>query len=106
MSTYNKDATHVRRSFAEEISKVAYGKHRLVIERNGKPMVAIVPLEELAFLESRAEEEESKWAINAYEKALAELVQSGEKPVPWDEYKRSRTSKRKAAPKRKVAKRK
>ncbi|MBI3948283.1 MAG: type II toxin-antitoxin system Phd/YefM family antitoxin [Armatimonadetes bacterium] len=38
-------------SFSEVVNRVAFGRERVIISRHGKPLVALVPLEELAELE-------------------------------------------------------
>ncbi len=88
MSATKMEATKVRRHFAEEMSKVAFGKQRLVIERNGKPLVAVVPVEELALLEEYVEQLEDRLDVEAYKKAKAEMKRTGEKPIPWEQFKR------------------
>jgi len=46
------DATKARSRFAELTNAVAYGKERVVIERRGKGIVALVSMEDLARLEA------------------------------------------------------
>ncbi len=86
--TTKMEATKVRNHFAEELSKVAFGKQRLVIERNGKPLVAVVPFEELALLEGLSEQEEDRRDVAAYRQAKAEMARTGERPIPWARFKR------------------
>ena len=81
------EATQVRRHFAEAMSKVAFGKQRLLIERNGKPLVAVVPMEEFVLLEEYVEQLEDRLDLAAYKKAKAEMERSGEKPIPWEQFK-------------------
>ena len=38
--------TEVRRNFAKIVDEVAHGGTRVIVERRGRPVVAIVPLEE------------------------------------------------------------
>ena len=89
MSISKMEATKVRRHFAEEMSKVAYGKQRLVIERNGKPLVAVVPIEDLALLEEYEAQREERDDVKAYEAAKAEMERTGDKPIPWERFKRA-----------------
>jgi prevent-host-death family protein len=42
----------VRDNLADAINRAAYGKERVVLTRRGKPMVAIVPVEDVARLEA------------------------------------------------------
>ena len=38
-------AREARSSFAELLGKVHYGRQAVIVERSGKPMVAIIPIE-------------------------------------------------------------
>ena len=44
--------TEARDSFAELVGRVAYGKERVVITRNGKRQAVVVPVEDLERLEA------------------------------------------------------
>ena len=46
------DATKARAEFAEITNSVAYGKSRVVIERRGKGVAAVVSMEDLERLEA------------------------------------------------------
>lgn len=48
-------AENARNSFSELVSRTAYSKDRVVITRNGKKLVAIVPIEDLRILERFAD---------------------------------------------------
>lgn len=41
-----------RRSFSEVIARVAFGKQRIIVERNGKPLVVVIAFEDLHRLEA------------------------------------------------------
>ena len=73
-------AVKARATFSDVVSQVAYEKERIVLTRNGKPMVAVVPVEDLRLLESI----EDRADIEA---ALSVLADPNEKPVS---YKRAR----------------
>jgi prevent-host-death family protein len=45
-------ATTVRDSFSDTLNRVAYKGERIVLERNGKAVAAMVSVEDLALLES------------------------------------------------------
>jgi len=47
-------AEKARNSFSELVSHTAYSKDRVVVTRNGKKLVAIVPIEDLQILERLA----------------------------------------------------
>ena len=101
------EATQVRRHFADELSKVAYGKQPLVIERNGKALVAVIPLEDFALLEKilekRREEREDRDDLAAYRAAKVEMRRAGEKTIEWNNLKQGRLTK--AAARSKAVKR-
>ncbi|MCZ6480322.1 MAG: type II toxin-antitoxin system Phd/YefM family antitoxin [candidate division NC10 bacterium] len=61
-------ASTVRDNFGETLNRVAYGKERVVIDRHGKAVVAMVPIEDLRFLE----ELEDRLDVEAAKKILAE----------------------------------
>lgn len=46
-----KSATSVRDSFSETLNRVAFKGERIVLERHGKPIAALVSVEDLALLE-------------------------------------------------------
>jgi len=70
----------LRADLADAINRVAYRKERLIVERQGKPLVAVVPIEELKWLE----EMEDRWLCEAADEALRE----GGERVPWEQVKR------------------
>ncbi|MGH6900810.1 MAG: type II toxin-antitoxin system Phd/YefM family antitoxin [Burkholderiales bacterium] len=51
--------TAARDSFAEVVNRAAYGKERVVLTRRGKPLVAVVPIEDVALLEGLEDERDS-----------------------------------------------
>ena len=75
------EATAARAAFSELTNKVAYGKERVVISRKGKRLVAIVPIEDLEFLEAF----ENKADLAAARKALKE---PGAKS--WEQFRKER----------------
>ena len=48
--------TAARDSFAEVVNRAAYGKERVVLTRRGKPLVAVVPIEDVELLEGLEDE--------------------------------------------------
>lgn len=70
----------LRSDLADAINRVAYRKERVIVERQGKRLVALVPVEELDLLE----EMEDRLDVEAADKA----VRAGGKPVPWEEVRR------------------
>lgn len=57
-----------RVDFAEMINLVAYRGERVVLDRHGKPIAAIIPIDDLTFLE----EIEERMDVEAAKRALAE----------------------------------
>lgn len=72
-------ASKAREAFADTINRVAYGGERIVLRRRGKPLAAVVPVEDLAFLE----ELEDKIDVELAKKAL----KSG-KSIPYEKLRR------------------
>jgi prevent-host-death family protein len=44
-------ASKVTQDFSETLNRVAYGKERVVLERQGKEIAAVIPIEDLRLLE-------------------------------------------------------
>ena len=61
-------ASEVRESFAETLNRVAYQGERVVMHRRGKPVAAMVSLEDLATLEALEDAQD----LAAARKALRE----------------------------------
>jgi prevent-host-death family protein len=80
MDTVN--TTEVREKLAEVLNRVAYGKDRVRITRRGKQLAAVVPIEDLEYLE-RLEDEID---LREVKKALADVRKSG--TIPWEEVKK------------------
>lgn len=71
-------ASKVREHFSDTLNRVAYRKERVVLRRRGKDLAAVVPIEDLAFLE----EVEDRLDIDAARKALKEKGS-----IPWSKLK-------------------
>lgn len=50
------NVVEAKNKFSELLGKVAYGKGRFIVERKGKPMVAVVSMEDLKKLEEMEDE--------------------------------------------------
>lgn len=72
--------TKARAELAEVVNRVAYRQERLVLERRGKGVAAIVPIEDLALLEAL----EDKFDLEKAREAIAEARAKGGKPIPWE----------------------
>lgn len=71
-------ASRVREHFSDTLNRVAYRKERIVLRRRSKDLVAVVPMEDLAFLE----EVEDRLDLEAARKALKEKG-----TIPWSKLK-------------------
>ncbi len=57
-----------RRTFSKTVNRVAFGRERIVLERRGEDVAAIVPVEDLVLLE----EMEDRMDVEAAREALKE----------------------------------
>jgi prevent-host-death family protein len=48
-------AKEARDRFSEVVNRAAFGKERVVVTKNGKPVAALVPIEDLEALEATRE---------------------------------------------------
>jgi antitoxin Phd len=67
-----------RRKFSKTISRVEFGRERIVLERRGEQVAAVVPMDDLFLLQ----ELENKIDLAAARKALREPG-----AVPWEKIK-------------------
>lgn len=68
-----------RDRFSDLINRAAYGKARVVLTRRGKPLVAVVPVEDVALLEKLLQELEDRRDVEAAREALKETGSE-----PWE----------------------
>ena len=73
----------IRSQLAETLNRVAYQGERIVLERRGKGVAALVSMEDLAALERMEDEIDAREA----KKALDEMKRKGLKPIPWEQVK-------------------
>lgn len=71
----------VRRTLADVINRVAYAKERISLQRRGRAVAAIIPVEDLELLEKL----EDRIDLEAARKALAQA--RGRKLIPWTKIK-------------------
>lgn len=76
------DISLARDSMSETINRVSFGKERIVIRRHGKELAALVPMEDLKFLE----ELEDRMDLEEARAALAETEEQG--TIPWEKVKK------------------
>ena len=68
-------AAEAKNKFAEVIGRAAYGRERIIVERNGKPFAAVISIEDLKRLEELEDEIDSRLLRDAVE------VSKGTTPV-------------------------
>ncbi len=73
-----------RERLSDIVNRAAYGKERVVLSRRGKPIAAVVSIQDLEALEAI----EAKGDADAYRKAKALFAKSGAKTIPWSSIKK------------------
>ena len=73
----------IRNNFADALNRVAYGGERVILQRRGRGVAAIVSMDDLALIEAFEDRED----VRAAKRALAEMKRKGEKPIPWKKVK-------------------
>ncbi|MBI3072801.1 MAG: type II toxin-antitoxin system Phd/YefM family antitoxin [Deltaproteobacteria bacterium] len=73
--------SEIREDFADTLNRVAYGKERIVLERHGKQVAALIPIEDLSALEEIEDRHDSV----AARRVLARVAAKKEKLIPWSE---------------------
>jgi len=77
-----------RQNFSELINRVAYGKDRVMLTRRSRPLVAVVPIEDIALLEAMEDRDDLK----AARAALREIKRKG--TIPWSRMKKELSRRR------------
>jgi prevent-host-death family protein len=75
------DLTQARARFTESVNRVTYRGERILIQKHGRPVAALVPIEDLALIR----ELEDRIDLDDARKALAEAKG---KLIPWETVKR------------------
>jgi len=75
------DLSRARARFTESVNRVKYRGERIVIQKHGRPVAALVPIEDLALIR----ELEDRMDLEDARKALAE---ANGKFIPWETVKR------------------
>jgi prevent-host-death family protein len=70
-------ASKVRKDFSDTVNRVAYGRERVVLQRRGKEIAAVVPIEDLKLLEAL----EDRMDLADARAALAETKKKGAKSL-------------------------
>ena len=71
-----------RQNFSELINRVAYGKDRVLLTRRSRPLVAVVPIEDIALLEAMEDRDD----LNAARAALRGVKRKG--TISWTRMKK------------------
>ena len=74
-----------RKVFGDTVNRVAYRGERIVLERRGKDVAALVPIEDLRLLERLAEEREDRLDVEEADRILADA--KPEDFEPWEKVK-------------------
>jgi prevent-host-death family protein len=74
--------SEARESFADLVNTVVYRKERVLITRHGKRVAAIIPMEQVEFLERAEDDFDNRMA----DEALAEMEHTP--AIPWEQVKR------------------
>ena len=72
-----------KNKIAEVVNRVAYAGERVLLQRHGKDVAALVSMKELKVLEE-IERMEDEIDLKEARKALNEIKSGKEKVVPWD----------------------
>lgn len=80
--TGHVSVSEARETFADLVNRVAYRNERVLVTRRGRPIAAIVPIEQVEFLE-RAEDE---YDLRMADEAIKELEHTP--ATPWGQVKR------------------
>jgi prevent-host-death family protein len=70
----------VRSKLADTVNRVMYQGERVVLERRGKGVAAIVSMDDLALLEKLEDQAD----VKAAKKALADMKRKKQKPIPYE----------------------
>jgi len=74
-----------RKAFSETINRVAFGKERIVLERRGKDVAALVSVEDLKLLEKLLDELEDRLDVEEVRRREAE---EGDQAIPYEQVRR------------------
>lgn len=77
----NVGIAEIRNNLADALNRVAYQGERVVLERRGKGVAAIVSIDDLELLEALEDDED----VRAAKRTLAAMKRKGEKPIPLAE---------------------
>lgn len=81
-STGKISTTEARQNFSELVSRVAYGRERVILHRRENPLAALISVDELRLFEMLLKEHEDRKDV---ESALAALADENDEEIPWKE---------------------
>ncbi len=76
MSTTYISTIDAKEEFSELINRVSHGKERIVLTRRGKEIAAIVPLDDLLFLQKSQSKNDLEEAVEALQEARGQGTKS------------------------------
>jgi antitoxin Phd len=79
----NVSIVELRNNIADTLNRVAYQGERVILERRGKEVAAIVSMDDLALLEAIEDRED----VKAARRVLADMKRKGEAGIPWEQVK-------------------
>ncbi len=79
----NVGIAEIRNNLADCLNRVAYQGERIVLERRGSGVAALVSMEDLALLEAIEDGDD----VKAAKRAIAEMKRKGQQPVPFKDVK-------------------
>jgi prevent-host-death family protein len=80
----NVSVSKVQNNLTEALNRVINEQERVVLQRRGKDVAAIVSIEDLKLLQKL----EDRADLRAVRRELARMKATGEKPVPWEQVKK------------------
>jgi len=81
VAEYSMACAEAKESFDDLVARATKDKERVILTRRGKRVAALVPIDDLDFLEAI----EDRLDAEEYQRAKAELERSGQPAIPWDE---------------------
>jgi PHD/YefM family antitoxin component YafN of YafNO toxin-antitoxin module len=73
---------------ADALREVEENDAQVVVERDGRPVAVLVSSRFLKIFHELAEELENRLDLEAYYEAKREIAESGEKPIPYEEFRK------------------
>lgn len=81
-STERISTTEARQNLSELVSRVAYGRERVILHRRENPLAALISMDELRLFEMLLREYEDRMDVEA---ALSALADEDDEEIPWEE---------------------